>query len=168
MGLSAGCASQEAVTAEPDAPSPGGHAGTPAAMEWTVSPWRERRARAALATSAALLLWLLVVWLLPGERLLSTLLGLAVLGALAPGMTPTRCRVDGTGIARRALFAWDRRAWPEIRRARVSAAGLFVSPLARRSRLDRFRGLFLPLPRDGAAAAPLLEALRQEVARHGL
>jgi hypothetical protein len=137
-------------------------------MEWTVSPWRDDAVRAALAGTTALLLWLLVAWRFPGERLLSTLMGLAVLGALAPGLTPTRCRVDGAGVARRALFGWDRRAWPQIRRARVSAAGLFVSPFARRSRLDRFRGLFLPLPRDGAAAAPLLEALRQEVARHGL
>ena len=168
MGLSAGCASQKPPSLVPGAPPPGGRAGTPAVMEWAVSPWRERRARAVLAASAALLLWLLAAWLLPGERVLSTLMGLAVLGALAPGMTPTECRVDGAGVARRALFAWDRRAWPEIRRARVSAAGLFVSPFARRSRLDRFRGLFLPLPHDGAAAASLLEALRQEVARHGL
>jgi hypothetical protein len=50
----------------------------------------------------------------------------------------------------------------------VSAAGLFVSPFARRTRLERFRGLFLPLPRDGVAADRLLEALRREVARHGL
>ena len=152
----------------PDPPPSGGRASTPAAMEWTVSPWREGRARAALAASAALLLWLLAAWLLPGQRLLSSLMGLAVLGVLAPGMTPTRCRVDGAGVARRAFLAWERRGWAQVRRARVSPAGLFVSPLGRRSRLDRFRGLFLPLPRDGAVAAPLLEALREEVARHGL
>jgi hypothetical protein len=119
------------------------------------------------AVIAALLLWLLAAWLLPGERLLATLMGLAVLGVLAPGMTPIECRVDGNGVARRVLFAWDRRTWPEIRRARVSVTGLFVSPLARRSRLDRFRGLFLPVPHRAARAAPLLEALRQELGRHG-
>lgn len=156
MGSSAGCASQEASCA------------APGALEWTVSPWRERRGRAALAAAAALLLWLLAAWLLPGERPLSTLMGLAVLGVLAPGLAPTQCRVDGAGVARRALFAWERRAWPEIRRARVTAGGLFVSPFARGTRLDRFRGLFLPLPRGGAEAAPLLEALRGELARRGL
>ena len=140
----------------------------PPAVEWTISPWREDPARAALAVIAALLLWLLAAWLLAGERLLSTLMGLAVLGALAPGMTPTQCRVDDNGVARRVLFAWDRRTWPEIRRARVGVTGLFVSPFARRSRLDRFRGLFLPVPRRANGAGPLLEALRQEVGRHGL
>jgi hypothetical protein len=146
---------------------PGGRAGSPAAVEWRVSPWREDPARAALVVTAALLLWLLAAWLLAEERLLSTLMGVAVLVVLAPGMTPTQCRVDGSGVARRVLFAWDRRTWPEIRRARVSAGGLFVSPFAQRSRLDRYRGLFLPVSRSAADTAPLLEALRQEVGRHG-
>ena len=137
-------------------------------VEWTINPWREDPARAAFVVIAALLLWLLAAWLLPGERLLSTLMGLAVLVVLAPGMTPTQCRVDGNGVARRVLFAWDRRAWPEIRRARVSVGGLFVSPVARRSRLERFRGLFLPVPRRAAGAALLLDAVRQELGRHGL
>jgi hypothetical protein len=163
LGQSAGCASQDAVPAGPGAP-----AAAAGAVEWTVSPWREDRARAALAASAALLLWLTAAWLLPGQRLLSTLLGLAVLGVLAPGMAPTRCRVDGAGLARRALLGWERRPWEQVRRARLGPAGLFVSPFAERSRLDRFRGLFLPLPRAGADSGRLLEVLRREVARHGL
>ncbi len=147
---------------------PADHAGSPVTVEWTLSPWREDPARAALATIAALLLWLLAAWLLAGEHVLSTLMGLAVLVVLAPGLAPTQCRVDGDGVARRVLFTWDRRAWPEIRRARVGVGGLFVSPFARGSRLDRFRGLFLPVPRRAGGAATLLEALRQEVVRHGL
>ena len=147
---------------------PARQAGSPVVLEWTISPWREDASRAAFAVIAALLLWLLAAWLMAGERLLGTLLGVAVVVVLAPGMAPTRCRVDGSGVARRVLFAWDRRAWPDIRRARVSDTGLFVSPFTRRSRLDRFRGLFLPVPRRAAGGATLLEALRQEVGRHGL
>ena len=136
-------------------------------VEWTISPWREDPARAALAVAAALLLWLLAAWLLAGERLLGMLMGAAVLLVLAPGMAPTRCRVDGSGVARRVLFAWDRRAWSAIRRARVSDSGLFVSPFERRNRLDRFRGLFLPVPRRAPGAAQLLDAVRRELGRHG-
>ena len=117
---------------------------------------------------AALLLGLLAAWLLPGERLIATLMGVAALAVLAPGMTPTQCRVDAEGVGRRVLFAWDRRAWREIRRARVGVRGLFVSPFAQRTRLDRFRGLFLPVPRRSAGATQLLAALRQELVRHGL
>ena len=136
-------------------------------VEWTISPWREDPTRAALAVIAALLLWLLAAWLLAGDRLPGTLVGLAALGALAPGMTPTRCRVDADSVARRGLFAWERRAWSDIRRAQVSASGLFVSPFAQRNRLDRFRGLFLPLPRRNGSGAPLLETLQRELGRHG-
>jgi hypothetical protein len=149
LGLSAGRASHGDRSAEPGRILPGGPASTPASVEWTINPWREDPLRATLAAIAALLLWLLAAWLLPGEGLLSTFMGVAVLVVLAPGMIPTQCHVDGDGVARRVLFAWERKAWPAILRARVSVHGLFVSPFAQRSR-------------------PLLEALRQELGRHGL
>ncbi len=141
---------------------------TPATVEWTTSPWRDDPGRAAVVAAAALALWLLAAWLLAGEPLLVLFLGLAVIVVLAPGMVPTRCRVDADGVARRVLFAWDRRAWPDIRRARVDVRGLFVSPLARSSRLDRYRGLFLPVPRRAGEPGTLLETLRRELGRHGL
>ncbi len=168
MELSAGRASPEAP---PELPTPPPGATLPdsaSAVEWKVSPWRENRVGAGLALASALGLWGLAAWLLPGEPLLSSLLGLAVLGALAPGLAPIQCRVDDAGVGRRLLFAWERRSWAQIRRARVEAAGLFVSPLTRGSRLDRFRGLFLPVPRRGPGGAELLGALRREVTRHGL
>ncbi len=143
-------------------------AGPSAALEWTVSPWRENRVAAAAAVGCALALWIMVALLLPGEPLVASVLGIAALGALAPGMAATQCRVDGEGVARRRLLAWERRRWSDIRRARLGPAGLFVSPLAVPGRLDRFRGLFLPVPGRPAAGEPLLEALRREVARHGL
>lgn len=143
---------------------PGGEA----VLEWTVSPWHDDPRRAALAVIATLLMALLAAWLLRGEPVPGALLGLAVLIALAPGMVPIRCRVDTHGVGRRILGAWERRAWPEIRRARVDVRGLYVSPLAAAGRLDRFRGLFLPVPRGAGAAADLAAALRRELERHGL
>jgi hypothetical protein len=164
---SAGRASHEGRSAGLGRPASAQAAGAPPAVEWTVSPWRDDPGRASLVAIAALALWLLAARLLAGERLLSTLMGVAVLGVLAPGMVPTRCRVDGAGVARRGLFGWDRRAWTDIRRARVDPRGLHVSPFPRRSRLDRFRGLFLPVPRRTADPAALLETLRGELDRHG-
>ena len=156
---------------EPSAGSAPGTApgGTPpVALEWTVSPWRENRLAATGAALVALGLWLLLVRLLPGDRLTASLLGVLLLASLAPGLAPTHCRVDGEGAARRVLLGWERRRWSEIRRARLAAGGLFVSPLARPGRLDRFRGLFLPLPGGDTGAATLREALRRELSEHGL
>ena len=165
MEPSAGSASGLAPGGPPPAGG-GGGAGPP--VEWTVSPWRESPVAAVAAVLVALGVWLVLVRLLPGEPLTATVLGVLLLGALAPGMAPTRCRVDAEGAARRVLLGWDRRRWSDVRRARLAARGLFVSPLARPGRLDRFRGLFLPLPAATGEAAPLREALRRELTQHGL
>lgn len=167
MERSAGGASERAPGGAPS-PAAGGGAGAGAfPLEWSVSPWRERPLAATATLLAALGLWLLVSRLLPGERVTATVLGLLLLGSLAPGMAPTRCRVDAEGPARQVLFTWERRRWADVRRARLGAAGLFVSPLSRPGRMDRFRGLFLPLPRRGAHPS-LRAALRAELDRHGL
>lgn len=157
MEPSAGSATEQAPGGPPPCP-----------LEWSVSPWRERPAVALAAVVAAAGLWLVVLRLLPAERGTATVLGLVLLLSLAPGMAPTHCRVDGDGAARRVLLGWERRRWGDIRRARLAPPGLFVSTLERPGRLDRFRGLFLPLPVRPPGGAALREALRRELDRHGL
>jgi hypothetical protein len=166
MEPGAGSASERAPGPALPPELPGGDAAAPP-LEWTVNPWRENRAAAVTATLIVLGLWLVVIRLLPGEGVTAALLGVLLLGALAPGLAPIRCRVDEHGVARRVLLGWERRRWADIRRARLGAGGLFVSPLARPGRLDRFRGLFLPLPGRGEVGAGLREALRQELGHHG-
>ncbi len=149
-------------------PPVGGGAGPESTLEWTVSPWRENRGAAIASVLAAGALALLAARLLRGEGLAAVLLGLAALVALAPGMVGTRCRVDAAGVGRQVLFLWERRRWDDIRRARLAGGGLFVSPLARAGRLDRFRGLFLPLPGESRGGAELRVSLRRELDGRGL
>ena len=166
MEPSAGRASGRAPGVEVP-PAVGGAAPAgPFPLEWSVSPWRERPLAAVATLSVALGLWLVVLRLLPGDRVTTTVLGVLLLAALAPGLAPTRCRVDADGAARQVLFTWERRRWEDVRRARLAEAGLFVSPLARPGRLDRFRGLFLPLPQR-VGDAGLRAALRGELERRG-
>jgi len=165
---SAGSAHERAVEASPPGREAGGPAGGSPPLAWSVNPWRERPVAAAGAIVVALGLWLLVLRLLPGERGTATLLGVLVLLSLSPGMAATQCRVDAAGASRRVLFTWERRSWEQIRRARLGRRGLFVSPLERPGRLDRFRGLFLPLPGRAGASWGLEAALRRELDGHGL
>jgi hypothetical protein len=166
--IGAGSASSGAAQGGARGEAAAGSAAAPAVLEWSVSPWRERPWAAAGAMAGALGLWWLALALLPGARLTATLLGLLCLGVLAPGLGVTRCRLDADGVGRRGVLGWERRRWDQVRRARTGRAGLFVSPFDRPHPLDRFRGLFLPLPSRGGDPAALRDALAAEVRRRGL
>jgi hypothetical protein len=131
---------------EREAPSAASPAPAEPPLEWSVDPWREFPLRAVTGFLAAVALGLLAVRLSP-VPLAGWALALALLAILAPAYLPVRCRVDAAGIARRLGFGWERRAWSDIRVARLTAGGLYVSTLAHGGPLEPFRGLLLPLPR---------------------
>ena len=73
------------------------------------------------------------------------LLSLCVLvSSLAHYFFPSLYRLDETGVSRDFLGRQTRRAWTDFRRVDTRSNGLFLSPFVRPSRLDSFRGLFLP------------------------
>ena len=144
---------------------PGSAGNDGVALEWSCNPWRERPGAASLAATAALGLCLVLTrW--GGPFVLTLALCIAAVGALAPLLSPTRCRVDGEGVARLSLLGWQRRRWSEIRRAALLRGGVLLSPYARAHWLDQTRGLFLPLPYRTRRA--LLADLKARLARHGV
>ena len=138
---------------------------TAAALEWSFNPWRDRPLK---ATAAALLTLgiCLVIASLAEAPLLRVGLGLAVLGALSPVLSPAGCRVDDEGVQKRSPFGTVRRRWSEFRRAAARPAGLLLSPYARPHWLDPYRGVLLPLPSRGRAG--LLADLEGRLHDHGL
>jgi hypothetical protein len=135
-----------------------------APLEWSYNPWRERGGRSLVAAIA--LLAICVALLSLHESAVLTLgLCLAAAGALAPLLTPSRCRIDEAGIACRGALGWQHRRWTELRRASVTAGGVLCSPYAAPHWLDSQRGMFLPVPR--AQRAALLAGIRPRLARHG-
>jgi hypothetical protein len=134
-----------------------------APVEWRFDPWRERPRAAALGVGASLGMAALVLAM--GEHpLITAVLALVGAAALSPVFTPARCRLDDDGAARRGPWGWERRAWAEIRRALLGPGGLMVSPFARPSWLDPYRGLVLPLPRGDARVRAAVAA---QLASHG-
>ena len=134
-------------------------------LEWSVDPWREVPLRAITGFLAAVALALLAVRTMPAP-LAGWALALALLAMLGPAYLPVRCRVDETGIARRLGFSWERRAWADIRAARLGARALYVSTLRNGGPLEPFRGLLLPLPRG--RADELKPALTAALTAHGI
>ena len=157
-------AMEQQPRAELAAPEPAANEST-APLEWSYNPWRERCGRSVVA-AIALLAICVALTSLHESAVLTLGLCLAAAGALAPLLTPSRCRIDESGIACRGSLGWQQRRWTELRRASVTAGGMLCSPYAAPHWLDSQRGMFLPLPRTRRAA--LLAEIRPRLARHGL
>jgi hypothetical protein len=136
-------------------------------LEWSFNPWRDRP-RAAIAAAVFGLLGCFAVTSLGEAGLLQLVLCLALLGSLAPLLSPAHVRVDDRGVALRGPFGVERRPWDALRRAVEQPAGWLVSPYERPNRLDRFRGLVLPFPTRAAEREPLRARLLEHLRDHGL
>ncbi len=87
------------------------------------------------------------------------LLALGVLGAaLSPYFFPTHYLLDEKGVQIRHLGRRQQRPWSQFCRAEFHPGGIFLSPAARASRLDGFRGCFLRAPRDPEGARRFVQA----------
>lgn len=77
------------------------------------------------------------------------LLSLCILvGSLASYFFPSHYTLDDAGISRALLGRRSTRSWSEFRRVDMRDNGLFLSTFARPSRLDSFRGVFLPFHKN--------------------
>ena len=70
--------------------------------------------------------------------------------SLARFFLPSRFVLDAAGVTRRSAGGRGQLAWSQVRRVVVGQAGVFLSPFERPSRLDSFRGLFLPFAGNAA------------------
>lgn len=134
-------------------------------VSWSFDPWRESPARALAAVVAALACAALPAF--AGLPPLATI-GLAVcgFGVFHDRLMPVRCRLDERGIERRVGPLAERRLWNEVRVARWNRGAVRLSRFRGDGLAAALRALELPLPRDGGA--PLRDAVRDALGRHGL
>ena len=131
---------------------------------WISHPARRQPAQVALVSSVVMLsAWTVLVTL--GSAFLALLAVVLLVIAIAPFLFPTHHRVDDEGVEVRRLGARRHRPWPELRRVQIGRGGALLSPFARPSWLDRYRGLLLSF--DGLAAddrAEVVAELRRRLA----
>ena len=70
--------------------------------------------------------------------------------SLARFFLPSRFVLDAAGVSRRTPGGRGQLAWAQVRRVVVGQAGVFLSPFEKPSRLDSFRGVFLPFAGNAA------------------
>lgn len=73
---------------------------------------------------------------------------------------PTRYELDAEGITARFPLKTIHYQWTELRRFVYDETGGFLSPRARRSFLDEYRGISLLFPED---AEPIIAEIRQRL-----
>lgn len=126
-------------------------------LTWTAHPARRRPDQIALVAAVVLLsAWAVLVtlqapWLaLVGAGLLTI--------SISPWWLPTHYTLDDDGIEERRWPRRRRRAWAELRRVEVGGRALLLSPFARASWLDRYRGITVQF--EGGDRAAIVAAVR--------
>jgi hypothetical protein len=122
-------------------------AGDAADAEHTLLAWRVYRLReeprgiplVAGAYAAAFLLW----WIVFPQPLALFLPLVALTGALSDYLFPISYRLTTRGAYADCGASRLFLAWTDVKRATTGADGVFLSPLARASRLDAWRGVRL-------------------------
>jgi hypothetical protein len=119
----------------------------PAAYEWTAHPAR-RRPRELMLLAMVVLFSTYAVLVGLESGFLAVLAAVILLATAVPFLAPTRYRLDGEGVGERRLGRTRFRAWADLRRVQIGPGAALVTPFARPSWMDRYRGIMLYL--DGA------------------
>jgi len=79
-----------------------------------------------------------------GSLLLTAVAAVLLLGSLTSFYLPTRYTLDQSGALSKRWLHRRRMGWERVRSVSDEKAGLFLSPFPVRTRLENFRGLYLP------------------------
>ena len=128
-----------------DAPgAPADTAPDGAELHWSVWPARQKPLAAAVLVAGAVVLGVLITRG-TGDRLLGIAAPLFVLVSISSYLLPTHYRLTRDAVEVRSLGVVRARPWGEMKRFDEDASGLFLSPFEKRSWLDAYRGVRLPL-----------------------
>jgi hypothetical protein len=115
--------------------------------EDTTLKWSSHPVKKKTAVSVLVVLFLFVVWLVVYVTTSSLLLtGLAViimLGSLSSFFFPTNYELDQKKVRIRFFFTKREREWSAFRSFYVDKNGVLLSPFAKPSRLENFRGVYV-------------------------
>ena len=113
-------------------------------LAWSVWPARQRPIAAMVLLAGAIVLGVLVTRGTQ-DRVLGFAAPLFVLLSVSSFLLPTGYRLTRESLEVRSLGGVRARPWSEMRRFEVDASGVFVSPFEKRSWLDAYRGVRLPV-----------------------
>jgi hypothetical protein len=131
-----------------------------AVYEWTAHPARRRPQDLMLFVAVAMFASYAVLVSL-GSGFLAALAIVILAIAVMPFLAPTRYRLDGDGVSERRLGRTRFRSWADLRRVQIGPGAALVTPFAKKSWMDRYRGIMLYL--DGADRDRVVGLLRARI-----
>jgi hypothetical protein len=132
-------------------------------LTWSVWPARKKPLAAAVLLAGAVVLGILIARG-TGDALLGIAAPLFVLVSVSSYLLPTRYRLTRDAVEVRSLGVVRSRPWSEMKRFEEDDAGLFLSPFAKRSWLDAYRGVRLAV---GGNRDDVVAFVQARVARAG-
>ncbi|NKB66587.1 MAG: hypothetical protein GKR89_05965 [Candidatus Latescibacteria bacterium] len=131
-----------------------------ATLSWTAHPLQdEPPSKTALLCLIIAAVAYGVSWLYQAP-LWGLFAGVVLIAAMSRYFLPTRYRIDERGVEITHLQT-RLHPWSNFRRAAIDRHGIFLSPFARRHRLDSFRGVHLRL---GPQPEQAIQLVREHVA----
>ena len=113
----------------------------------SVLKWRSHPFKRKIVTSFLVILCLLAVWIsvyLTTFSILMTVVSVVILlAALSPFFLPTDYELTSDKIKVRFFFSLREKEWSFYRSFYVDKNGVLLSPFAKPSRLENFRGLYI-------------------------
>jgi hypothetical protein len=132
----------------------------PAVYEWTAHP-AKHRPRDVMLFAMVVLFSTYAVLVGLESAFLAALAAVILVVTAVPFLAPTRYRIDGVGVGERRLGRTKFRAWADLRRVQIGPGAALVTPFARPSWMDRYRGILLYF--DGADRARVVGMLRDKI-----
>ncbi|MFH2037365.1 MAG: hypothetical protein ABIJ45_13255 [Candidatus Zixiibacteriota bacterium] len=112
------------------------------ALEWVCHP-AKRRMKVTVLVTLFLIILVVVVWFVTYSKLLTVLSGLFLYGSMSSYYFPTKYKLTGKKIIVKTTMQTLTKEWPQYRTYYPDKNGVLLSPFARRTRMENFRGLYV-------------------------
>jgi len=116
-------------------------------LEWSSHPVKRKTVVSILVVLFLLAVWL-VVYVTTSSILLTGLAVIIMLASMSSFFLPTRYELDQKKVKIRFFFTNREREWSAFRSFYVDKNGVLLSPFAKPSRLENFRGVYVRFSRN--------------------
>jgi hypothetical protein len=116
-------------------------------LEWSSHPVKRKTVVSILVALFLLAVWL-VVYVTTSSILLTGLAVIIMLASMSSFFLPTRYELDQKKVKIRFFFTNREREWSAFRSFYVDKNGVLLSPFAKPSRLENFRGVYVRFSRN--------------------